>query len=407
MKNFAHINLDDFQYDLPEERIAKQPLANRSDSRLLFYQGGRVRHFHFYDIPALLPENSLMVFNDTRVIPARLQFRRASGAGIEIFLLRPVQEGAPVEQAMFSQSPAVWSCMIGNKKKWKPGERLTRNVFIGARPLNIHAEWEDREGDRVRFSWDDPSLTFSEAIGVSGDVPLPPYIKRKPAEEDVHRYQTVYSQKQGAVAAPTAGLHFTRELIQTIRERGIVDDYLTLHVSAGTFQPVKMKNVVDHPMHNEQVVVSLKNLENLETGKTIIAVGTTAMRTLESLYWFGVKILSGQNPDFKIEKLAPYNHDSLRLPERREAILAVKRWMEETGRSEVVGETEIFIFPGYRFRMCDGLVTNFHLPGSTLILLVAAFIGDDWRKVYREALSNDYRFLSYGDGSLLLRTEDR
>lgn len=401
MKKFSTpVKLEDYHYNLPEDRIAGHPLTNRSDSKLLLYQSGEISHHRFFNLPDLLPLNSLIFFNNTRVIPARLIFHRESGAAIEIFLLHPATETIPLEQAMSSVSPVVWSCMIGNKRKWKNGEILKERRHDG---LELRAEWADRNSDKVRFMWNTIGNSFSQAISSIGSVPLPPYIKRMPVKEDAERYQTVYSEKQGAVAAPTAGLHFTNELINQLREKSVVDDYLTLHVSAGTFQPVKEKNVIDHPMHNEQIEITIENVNRLLLGKKTIAIGTTALRTLESLYWFGVKILLERKHDFRIEKLLPYRYDDSSLPNMREAVGAVKELMELNGVTRITGETEIFILPGYRFKVCEGLITNFHMPRSTLILLVAAFIGKDWKKVYNEALSNDYRFLSYGDGSLLLK----
>ena len=398
-QNLPHIAAEDYHYHLPEDKIAKFPLKNRQESKLLWYNQGSIDHKSFSDVGEIIPPDALLYFNNTKVIPARLNFAKSTGAAIEVLLMDPQDHRTPIHQALQQTSPVYWHCLIGNKKKWK-GTTLSMN--IGSTGATLVAELVDSEKNIVRFSWDKPEYAFLEIIEKAGKAPLPPYLKRQPAAMDKIRYQTVYSEKEGAVAAPTAGLHFTTEMINLLRTRGHVVDFLTLHVGAGTFQPIKEANVVDHPMHNEQILVSLKNLENLLQNRFTIAVGTTSLRTLESLYWYGVKLLNGQDETFKIEKLAPYMHHKA-LPERREAIRAVENYMSGRGMTELIGETEILIVPGYHFKVCDGLFTNFHLPGSTLILLVAAFIGQDWKLIYNAALQKNYRFLSYGDSSLLIR----
>ena len=292
------------------------------------------------------------------------------------------------EQSMNAKNDCTWHCMIGNSKKWK-------NEQIGIKEIGLSAT---RRDDEVMFSWRQ-NLAFSEILELAGRIPLPPYINREVKESDKQRYQTVYSKHEGAVAAPTAGLHFTKELIAELADKGIEKAYLTLHVSDGTFQPIKADTVDEHPMHREQIIVTKENVQNLFKTETIIPVGTTSLRTLESLFWYGVKLLDGDN-EFFIAKPYPYEHSN--LPSREESLHAVLDYLIEQKRSSLIGHTEIFIFPGYTFRMCSGLITNFHLPGSTLLLLVAAMIGEDWKKVYQQALDNDYRFLSYGDSSLLL-----
>jgi S-adenosylmethionine:tRNA ribosyltransferase-isomerase len=407
MKNkgnlIKNVDLKDYQYHLPEEKIAVHPLANRSDSRLLLYRSGEIGHHFFSDIADLMPKDSILVFNNTKVIPARLHFQKSTGSAIEVFLLHPEPSRLPVNESMTALSPVTWSCMIGNKKRWKGGDKLARTVRNKDEVILFEAEWADRENDLVRFSWSSGKLTFSEVITASGNVPLPPYIKRPPVMEDSIRYQTVYSEKEGAVAAPTAGLHFTEEILEEVKAKGLAIDYLTLHVSAGTFQPIKNDDVLEHPMHREQILITSENLDNFCSARKFIAVGTTSLRSLESLYWFGVKILLENDTRFVIEKLLPYSYDPLELPSRDEAFAAVQKWMAETGKKEIIGETEVFIIPGYDFKVCEGLVTNFHMPCTTLILLVAAFVGDSWKKIYDQALKNNYRFLSYGDSSLLLK----
>ena len=395
------INLSDYEYTLPDERIAKFPLEKRDASKLLHYQNGEIRHFHFYDIPELLPADTLLVYNDTKVIPARLIFQRETGAKIEIFLLQPVAPTTVIPEIMLAKHPVTWETMIGNAKKWKDGEILKGQVQVKGEEVVLSARLIDRDSKKVEFSWDNSEVAFVDLVEASGEVPLPPYLNRKPNEEDKSRYQTVYSKKEGAVAAPTAGLHFTDEVFDKLRKKGIREAQLTLHVSAGTFQPITAKNVLEHPMHSEQIQVTREVIEKLlsEKGKTV-AVGTTSVRTLESLFWYGVKLIEERGEELFVPKLFPYEKRE-RIPSKSEALTAILNLMDKTGTDTLMGNTEIFIFPGYRYRMVDGLITNFHQPGSTLILLIATILGDDWKKVYQEALDKDYRFLSYGDSSLL------
>ena len=381
------INLKDYHYELPDERIAKFPLADRVKSKLLAYRRGNIEHETFNELPAHLPEKSFLVFNNTKVIPARIIFYKATGARIEIFLLEPISPSNH-EQNLASKNSCVWHCMVGNSKKWKEEEISVEEIGLKA----------IRNENEITFSWKN-NRSFSEIIEKAGKIPLPPYIDREIIEADKGDYQTVYSKHKGAVAAPTAGLHFSDELLEELETNGIKKDFLTLHVSAGTFQPIKTDTIDDHPMHREQIIVTKSNVENLLANDDVIAIGTTSMRTIESLYWFGAKLLRGET-DFFIPKLLPYELEN--PPSKPDSLTAVLNFMEKNTANTLIGNTEIFIFPGYDFKICKGLITNFHLPGSTLILLVAALIGEDWRKVYNEALSSNYRFLSYGDGSILL-----
>ena len=383
------LNLEDFIYDLPDSQVAKHPLSERADSKLLTYFGGSISHHEFNDIDRLIPEDSLLVFNDTKVIPARVVMFKGTGARIEIFLLEPLLPSSVHEEVMSSKTTCTWKCMIGNAKKWKIDSSLQFSE-LDLKAIRI----SDNE---VRFDWTS-SLTFAEILSEIGKIPLPPYINREVEDEDKDRYQTVYSKFEGAVAAPTAGLHFTKEVIKRIRDRGVKTDYVTLHVSAGTFQPIKSLKIKEHPMHNEQILICKANILNLLNAKKVIAVGTTSMRTLESLYWFGTKLIHG-NTEFFISKDDPYKLKPVTL---RDSLSATVDYLDQRGLERIVGQTEIFIYPGYKFRICNGLITNYHLPGSTLILLVAAFVGEDWRKIYDQALKRNYRFLSYGDSSLLL-----
>lgn len=401
MVSTPKIDLTDYEYTLPEERIAKFPLEKRDASKLLEYKIGKISHLHFYDLPDLLPEDSLLVYNDTKVIPARLIFQRESGARIEIFLLKPLEPTTVIPEIMLSKHPVVFETMVGNAKKWKDGEVLKGEISVNDKKIILNAELIDRANKRVRFSWEDPSVCFVDLVEASGEVPLPPYLNRKPVEEDKTRYQTIYSKKEGAVAAPTAGLHFTQEVFSRLEKKGIENSQVTLHVSAGTFQPIKVDKVQDHPMHSEQIIISKSTiLQLLEKSEKIIAVGTTSVRTLESIYWFGVMLIEEKGDFFMVPKLFPYEGRS-KLPSADESLKAVLNYLEKREIDALIGSTEIFIFPGYKFQMCKGLITNFHQPGSTLVLLIATILGEDWKRVYNEALEKNYRFLSYGDSSLL------
>ncbi|MEM6380009.1 MAG: S-adenosylmethionine:tRNA ribosyltransferase-isomerase [Bacteroidota bacterium] len=382
------LNLADYTYELPESRIAKHPPKERGTSKLLVYRKGTIEHHRFGAMVEQLPKEALLVFNDTKVIPARIVLHKDTGARIEIFLLEPLTPSKVHEDVMNSQNNCTWKCMIGNAKKWKPGTPLSSETvaFTATRTGN----------DEVTFNWE--GMTFSELLMEIGKIPLPPYIQREVEQEDKDRYQTVYSKMDGAVAAPTAGLHFTDQIIESLVTKGIQTKYVTLHVSAGTFQPIKTDDITQHPMHNEQVWVQKEVIESLLSTSLTVAVGTTSMRTLESLYWFGVRLQHGKE-DFYIRKEDPYELEAL---DKQIALQNVLRYMNDQQLDQLGGQTEIFLYPGYTFKMCDGLITNYHMPSSTLILLIAAFIGEDWRKVYQAALENDYRFLSYGDSSLLL-----
>jgi S-adenosylmethionine:tRNA ribosyltransferase-isomerase len=382
------LNLDDFHYELPQERIAKHPPKERGTSKLLVYKKGEIQHQSFGDIVDHITEGATLVFNDTKVIPARIILHKETGARIEIFLLEPIAPSSVHEEVMATEKQCTWKCLIGNAKKWK------MNTSLRNESLNFSAT---RTGDdEVTFEWE--GMTFSQLLTEIGKIPLPPYIQREIEQEDKDRYQTVYSKFDGAVAAPTAGLHFTNKIIDQLKAKNTPIEYVTLHVSAGTFQPIKTQNITQHEMHNEQVWVKRETVESLLAAKNIITVGTTSMRTLESLYWFGVR-LHHKLEDFFIQTQDPYKLEAI---DKQLALQHVMDYMDNNKLDQVGGQTEIFLYPGYTFKMCDGIITNFHMPNSTLILLIAAFIGEDWRKVYQEALENDYRFLSYGDSSLLI-----
>ena len=393
-------DLNEINYDLPNERIAKYPLKNRSDSKLLVYRQGQITHRVFNEIEEIVESGASLFFNNTKVIPARLFFQKETGAYIEIFLLKPLAPSNIMSIVMEERKSVQWQCMVGNLKRWKDDQPLHLTLQNEQDSIQITAKLLNREKKLVEFAWDNDRYSFAEIVELTGKVPLPPYLNREAEEEDKDRYQTVYSKEEGAVAAPTAGLHFTDKVLGDLKNKGASETELTLHVSAGTFQPIKSEDARDHPMHSEQMEVTLEAIESVITANQVLAVGTTSMRTLESLYWYGVRLLNGQE-SFAIEKLEIYNK-SKNLPSRRDSFKAIANWMNSKGLKKIHGTTEIFIMPGYKFNVCDGIITNFHQPNSTLLLLISAFIGDDWKKVYQEALDNNYRFLSYGDSSILL-----
>jgi len=398
------LNLDDYDYLLPEERIAKYPLKKRDQSKLLVYRDHKIHHHIFSEFPDLIPIGSLLVFNETKVIPARLEFTKPSGAKIEIFLLDPVIPSRDVAITMKSSGKVVWHALVKNLKKWNDNLVLEKTIQADTLlTVRLQAEIHDRGKNLIELSWDPEELTLSEILDITGKVPLPPYLKRDPVTEDKARYQTLYSKNEGAVAAPTAGLHFTRKILKRLKEMDFKSEFLTLHVSAGTFQPIRQTKITQHPMHAEKISFTRTHIKNLLDHKNkIIAIGTTSMRILETLYWYGVKLLKGDGTELYIDSLFPYRYKQQDLPSRSQALQAILDQMRNNKLEKMNGTTRIFILPGYHFKIASGLVTNFHLPKSTLILLVAAFIGPDWYKVYQEAIHQDYRFLSYGDSSLLL-----
>jgi S-adenosylmethionine:tRNA ribosyltransferase-isomerase len=394
------IFIKDFFYDLPQERIALFPLPERDQSKLLVYNSGSITHSHFNKITEFLPSKSTLFFNNTKVIPARIHFQKSTGAIIEIFLLHPVLPSPVVLKAMEAQRTCSWECTIGNLKRWNTETPLIKTIDN----ITFKAHLRDREKGIVEFSWTPEELSFAEVVLRAGITPLPPYLKREAEESDKERYQTVYSHFHGAVAAPTAGLHFTDRILDQLKAEKHKTEFLTLHVSAGTFQPVKVENATNHVMHGEQILISKQNIEAMLDADRIVAVGTTSMRTLESLYWYSTKLANDPQAEFTISQHDPYlSHPQL---SKKEALTLVLNKMNATGQDILMGETSVYILPGYDFKMVDVLITNFHQPGSTLILLIAAFIGEDWRKVYQQALDNNYRFLSYGDSSLLSRQEN-
>ncbi|MBI3518794.1 MAG: S-adenosylmethionine:tRNA ribosyltransferase-isomerase [Bacteroidetes bacterium] len=398
------ISIKDFYYDLPVDRIAQYPLAERDQSKLLVYKGGVISQSQYTSIADFLPADSLLFFNNTKVIPARLFFKTDTGKDIEIFCLEPISDNSDVYANMMEQGSSTWKCLVGGAAKWKQ-----QFVFLHHPVIQIKAEIKERlQGTFIlTFTWEPSDKTFAEVLQIAGAIPIPPYLKRATEELDLERYQTIYANKEGSVAAPTAGLHFTDAVFETLRTRNIVPTYVTLHVGAGTFKPVKSETMGEHDMHAEYIDVPLSTVEYLYSNlhKPITAVGTTSLRTLESLFWMGEKI--SREPFLKPQELSitqwqPY--ESVTVISLEEALLSIITYLKRHQLNTLYAKTSLLIAPGYQFKVVNQLITNFHQPESTLILLVAAFIGKDWRTVYQYALDHDFRFLSYGDGSLLFRT---
>ncbi len=399
------IRIEDYSYSLPDERIAKYPLAQRDSSKLLIYKEGLIEERVFREIPSLLPSEAIMVFNETKVVPARLFFRRDSGAHIEIFCLEPY-EPADYNVNFASVSSCRWKCVIGNAKRWKD-DILSFDVESGElAQISLKASLISRDGQTgvVEFSWQG-GIPFSRVLELCGQVPIPPYLNRATEDIDVERYQTLYAKIRGSVAAPTAGLHFTEDVLDRIREKGVDVEKVCLHVGAGTFLPVKSSLVSEHRMHREPFVVSIDFLRDLRLGgRKLIAVGTTSVRTLESLYYAGVSCIECGEPR-DVGQWDPYEREYEYSTD--EALDALISYLEKESLRELKVGTRIIIVPGFKFRLTDMMVTNFHQPQSTLLLLISAFVGGDWRKIYDYALHHGFRFLSYGDSSLLYRADHK
>ncbi|MFO7853001.1 MAG: S-adenosylmethionine:tRNA ribosyltransferase-isomerase [Bacteroidota bacterium] len=397
-----NIKIKDYTYVLPEEKIARYPLKDRDSSKLLVYRSGEISHDIFRNLSHYIDKNDILAYNQTRVIRARLIFSKKTGARIEIFCLEPVKP-SDYERNFSAGKEVEWRCLVGNQKKWKAG-KLVMELNREGKKVNLYAEQIEKVGKDIliRFSWDDDRISFSEILDMAGHVPVPPYLKRNDEKIDRSRYQTVYSKEEGSVAAPTAGLHFTNSVLSDLRKKGVETGKLTLHVGAGTFVPVKTETTGGHDMHIEHFRVERELLEKI-IGRRVIAVGTTSLRTLESLYWIGHKLSTGliESPrNIYIEQWYPY--DNMSDTSYKEYIETILNFMDRNKLKHLEARTGIIIVPGYKVRIAKGLITNYHLPGSTLLLLVAAFIGNNWKRVYEYSLNNDFRFLSYGDTSLLL-----
>ena len=402
---FPNIWIEEYDYSLPPERIAKFPLAKRDQSKMLFLKGNKISERKFSELPILLPKNSLLLFNETKVIRARLQFKKETGALIEIFCLEPVFPTSEFQIAFSENSPVVWKCLVGNAKRWKSGQLVTE-LKIENIAVELKAEIIERQSEYylIQFTWVPGQLPFLELITQIGLVPIPPYLNRAAEESDKTRYQTIYAQIDGSVAAPTAGLHFTEKTFSELKQKNIDSALLTLHVGAGTFKPVVASSISEHEMHVEKVVVSLKTLKKIASylNASIIPVGTTSMRTLESLFWMALK-LKNEDYSFKVGQWEPY---SQLVPINFYPSTAIQLLIDYCAKNnvdEIKGETKLMIAPSYEFRFAKGLITNFHQPKSTLLLLVSALIGDKWRSAYEFAMKNEFRFLSYGDSCLFLK----
>ncbi|MGB0404525.1 MAG: S-adenosylmethionine:tRNA ribosyltransferase-isomerase [Salibacteraceae bacterium] len=395
----SELKIEDFNYELPEERVAKFPLANRSESKLLKYKNGEITASVFSSIVHELPENALLVYNNTKVFYARLGFIKSTGAKIEVFCLEPHHQ--ELNLAMQQKGSATWKCMVGNAKKWK--DEILELEVKNHQPLKAKLIGKEENDYVVELSWD-ATITFSELMELVGNVPLPPYLKRKAEESDKKRYQTVYSKHEGSVAAPTAGLHFTPDILESLKTKGVNFLPLTLHVGAGTFQPVKADKMEDHDMHAEVFSVTKEKLETLrealENNNPIVVVGTTSLRALESLFWGGNGEI--QSP-LEINQWEPY--ENTEKPKPIEAVNKLIDYLNTNHLNQIEGKTKIIIAPGYSFQFADALITNFHQPKSTLLLLVSAILDGNWKSVYDFALANDFRFLSYGDSSILWRVK--
>lgn len=428
------ISIVDYTYHLPEEKIAKYPLAERDSSKLLVYKNGTIETSIYKNLPSFLPESTTLVFNNTKVVEARLLFEKLTGSIIEIFCLEPDERYADITTAMLQKEKVYWKCLVGGAKKWKE-EFLLKQIIYQEDTIALQAKIAEKRNDYflIELSWNNANLSFAEILHAAGVIPLPPYLNRTAEEKDKATYQTIYAKHDGSVAAPTAGLHFTENLLADLSKKNINPLYVTLHVGAGTFKPVKAATMQEHEMHAEFIDVTKEAIQQLINAEIIVATGTTSLRTIESLYWMGVKLrykLEGkrQKEDdgsvmtidreekveggrwkeedrrIKLDDIAIQQWDAYELPQdidKQKALQALLNWMNEHNLDRIICKTQIIIAPGYTLKIADGLITNFHQPQSTLLLLIAAIVGDEWKSIYNYALANEFRFLSYGDGSLL------
>lgn len=395
------ILMADYTYMLPSERIANHPLEQRDASKLLVYKSGGIDDAFFGKLPKCLSSQDLLILNNTKVIEARLVFKKDSGGVIEVFCLEPFEQS--MESALQQTGSTEWKCLVGGASKWKPGQVLQKKLLVDGEETTVEAIYQPKLEDSfvIRFNWRPAHLPFVEVLHTAGAIPLPPYIKRAAEKMDVERYQTIFGEQAGSVAAPTAALHFTKRVFQELEEKEVNKTYITLNVGAGTFKPVKSESIGGHHMHGEDFTITKETLQNILIAKRVIAVGTTSLRTIESLHWMGVKLLQSLKDNWHLQQWEAYDLDQ--SVSYQESVRAIITWMEQHNKTELQCRTSLLIAPGYSFKIPTGLVTNFHQPGSTLLLLVAAFIGNDWKRVYQHALENNYRFLSYGDSSLLWR----
>ncbi len=424
IKEVQNISIEDYNYPLPDERIAKYPLSERDASKLLVLKNSEITSSHFKNISDFLPKDSLLIFNETKVVRARLQFTKESGAAIEIFCLEPITANGDYQLAFSSSSPSRWRCLVGNSRRWKndklameikvtktPRHRDTKSQqpIANSQKATLYAERLEKNDNYsvVEFSWEPADLSFAEILEAAGEIPLPPYLHREAEASDRERYQTVFAKHEGSVAAPTAGLHFTNKLIDSLKNDGITFEEVTLHVGAGTFRPVSSEKIGEHEMHSETIAVRKSCIENLikNINKTIIPVGTTSMRTIESLYWMGVMLIEEgfEERNIHLNQWFPYKERES-LPSAEESLSAILRYMETYHMEVFHASTALMIAPSCKINIAKALITNFHQPKSTLLLLVSALIGNKWKDVYQYALDNDFRFLSYGDSCLFLNS---
>ena len=414
IKEVQNISIEDYNYPLPDERIAKYPLGERDASKLLVLKNGELTSSHFKNINDFLPKDSLLIFNETKVVRARLQFTKESGAAIEIFCLEPITGNGDYQLAFSSSSPSEWRCLVGNSRRWKSDKlslevevNKTTSQQVNKTKATLYAERLEKNDNYsvVRFSWEPAELSFAEILEAAGEIPLPPYLHREAEASDRERYQTVFAKHEGSVAAPTAGLHFTNELIDRLKNDGIAFEEVTLHVGAGTFRPVSSETIGEHEMHSETIVIRKSCIENLikNCNKTIIPVGTTSMRTIESLYWIGLMLIEEglEERNLHLNQWFPYKERES-LPSAEESLSTILKYMEMHKMEVFHASTALMIAPSCKINIAKALITNFHQPKSTLLLLVSALIGNKWKEAYQYALDNDFRFLSYGDSCLFL-----
>lgn len=402
-----HLSIAGFTYDLPPERIAKYPLEERDNSKLLVYKSGKITTSSYSSIAEFLPEGSLLVFNNTKVVEARLLFQKPTGGVIEIFCLEPDDQYTDITSAMLQKGNVKWKCLVGGASKWKHGMKLQKEVFENGKTFIVEAAIAGRLSDSfiIELSWQPQELSFAEILHLAGFIPLPPYLHRDVEEEDKNRYQTIYAKHEGSVAAPTAGLHFTDAVFEKLAAKNIQKEFVTLHVGAGTFKPVKAETMDEHEMHAEFIDVSAETIERLvnHLDKTIVAVGTTSLRTIETLFWMGVKVT--RKPESSFDEITIHQWDPYEIEQTNvaaiDALNNLLQWMSKKGLKRILSKTQILIAPGYQLKIAKGIITNFHQPQSTLLLLVAAIVGEQWKSIYQYAMDNDFRFLSYGDGCLL------
>lgn len=401
--SIRNIRIEDYLYDLPQDRIALYPAENRDQSNLLVFRNGQISQSSFFKLPDLLPPDSLIIWNNTKVIPARLQFRKSTGALVEVFLIEPYHPSGYA--SMFDQKGScTWNAIIGNQKKWK-GDPLVRISDSNSGQVKLSVEYADvKDKNRVLLRWSPMSFTFAQILDIFGKTPIPPYLKRDSNDQDKSRYQTIYANFDGSVAAPTAGLHFTPSLIEVLKQKNIRFNSITLHVGSGTFVPVKSETIGDHLMHSETVIIDRLTVQDLlgTSPDKLTVVGTTSMRSLESLFWLGQKIFLNPALDenhLMIDQWEPYNYTT--IIDVQKSLYTILNYLDQRGLDQIQFSTRLIIVPGYQFRLANRLITNFHQPGSTLLLLVSALVGNQWREIYNYALANNFRFLSYGDSSLL------